>query len=106
MIHEIDVLIGKRLRHRRLQLGLSQQDVAASVGVRFQQIQKYECGANRIAVSRLWLLSYALKAPVASFFDGIPRAVRGMRGAGCAHRPEGRQAAAAASAPDGRQPAI
>ena len=76
MIHEIDVLSGKRLRHRRLQLGLSQQDVAASVGVRFQQIQKYECGANRIAVSRLWLLSYALKAPVASFFDGLPPPLR------------------------------
>ena len=71
MIHEIDVLIGKRLRHRRLQLGLSQQDVAASVGVRFQQIQKYECGANRISAARLWALSEALEVPVGYFYDGL-----------------------------------
>ena len=69
MIHEIDVLIGKRLRHRRLQLGLSQQDVAASVGVRFQQIQKYENGANRISFSRLVQIARALQCRVIDLMD-------------------------------------
>jgi len=68
---DIDVHLGKRLRRRRRLLGLTQQQLAGSVGVRFQQIQKYECGANRISASRLWQLSEALEVPVGYFYDGL-----------------------------------
>ena len=71
MVTDIDIAIGKRLRRRRIQLGLSQHDVASVAGVRFQQIQKYECGSNRIAASRLWLMAQALDIPVAFFFEGL-----------------------------------
>ncbi len=71
MTNEIDRHLGKRLRQRRRSLGLTQQHIADAVGVRFQQIQKYECGANRISAARLWLLSKALEAPVGAFFDGL-----------------------------------
>jgi transcriptional regulator with XRE-family HTH domain len=71
MTNEIDRHLGKRLRQRRRLLGQTQQQIAEAVGVRFQQIQKYECGANRISAARLWLLAKALEAPVGSFFEGI-----------------------------------
>ncbi|MDB5461108.1 MAG: transcriptional regulator, family [Caulobacteraceae bacterium] len=71
MTNEIDRHLGKRLRQRRRMLGQTQQQIAEAVGVRFQQIQKYECGANRISAARLWLLAKALEAPVGSFFDGL-----------------------------------
>ncbi len=68
---DIDVHLGKRLRRRRRLLGLTQQQLAGSCGVRFQQIQKYECGANRISAARLWQLSEALEVPVGYFYDGL-----------------------------------
>lgn len=71
MTNEIDRHLGKRLRQRRRTLGLTQQQIAEAVGVRFQQIQKYECGANRISAARLWLLAKALEAPVGAFFEGL-----------------------------------
>jgi transcriptional regulator with XRE-family HTH domain len=71
MGNDIDVHLGKRLRRRRRLLGLTQQQLAGSVGVRFQQIQKYECGANRISAARLWALSEALEVPVGYFYDGL-----------------------------------
>jgi transcriptional regulator with XRE-family HTH domain len=71
MTNEIDQHLGKRLRQRRRTLGLTQQQIAEAVGVRFQQIQKYECGANRISAARLWLLAKALEAPVGAFFEGL-----------------------------------
>lgn len=71
MTNEIDRHLGKRLRQRRRTLGMTQQQIAEAVGVRFQQIQKYECGANRISAARLWLLAKALEAPVGAFFDGL-----------------------------------
>jgi len=69
--NDIDLHLGKRLRRRRRLLGLTQQQLADSVGVRFQQIQKYECGANRISAARLWRLSEALEVPVGYFYDGL-----------------------------------
>jgi transcriptional regulator with XRE-family HTH domain len=69
--NDIDVHLGKRLRRRRRLLGLTQQQLAGACGVRFQQIQKYECGANRISASRLWQLSEALEVPVGYFYDGL-----------------------------------
>ncbi len=71
MANAIDLHVGKRLRRRRRLLGLTQQQLAESVGIRFQQIQKYECGANRISASRLFELSEALHVPVQYFYDGL-----------------------------------
>src|SRR5262245_13303605 len=71
MADEIDMHLGRRLRKRRRLLGLTQQQLAEACGVRFQQIQKYECGANRMSAARLWLLAEALQAPVSYFFEGL-----------------------------------
>jgi transcriptional regulator with XRE-family HTH domain len=71
MANDIDLHLGKRLRRRRRLLGLTQQQLATAVGIRFQQIQKYECGANRISAARLWQLSEALEVAVAYFYDGL-----------------------------------
>ena len=88
MTNEIDRHLGKRLRQRRRTLGLTQQQIAEAVGVRFQQIQKYECGANRISAARLWLLAKALEAPVGAFFEGITEEVQASEGE---EEPERRQ---------------
>ena len=61
MATDIDLHLGRRLRRRRRLLGLTQQQLAMQVGIRFQQIQKYECGANRISAARLWQLAEALE---------------------------------------------
>ena len=61
MATEIDLHLGRRLRRRRRLLGLTQQQLAVQVGIRVQQIQKYECGANRISAARLWQLAEALE---------------------------------------------
>ena len=71
MADDTDLHVGKRLRRRRRLLGMTQQDLASQVGVRFQQIQKYECGANRVTASRLFDLSRALNVSVQYFFDGF-----------------------------------
>lgn len=71
MPNAIDVHLGRRLRRRRRLLGLTQQQLANQVGVRFQQIQKYECGANRLSAARLWDLSEALQTPISYFYDGF-----------------------------------
>ncbi len=76
MAGNIDLHLGKRLRRRRRLLGLTQQQLASAVGVRFQQIQKYECGANRISAARLWELSEALQVPINYFYDGLSEAQR------------------------------
>ena len=76
MGNDIDLHLGKRLRRRRRLLGLTQQQLAGAVGVRFQQIQKYECGANRISAARLWSLSEALEVPVGYFYDGLAASPR------------------------------
>ena len=76
MGNDIDLHLGKRLRRRRRLLGLTQQQLAGTCGVRFQQIQKYECGANRMSAARLWLLSEALEVPVGYFYDGLSDAPR------------------------------
>ncbi|GAD59769.1 helix-turn-helix transcriptional regulator [Brevundimonas sp. BAL450] len=75
MATEIDLHLGRRLRRRRRLLGLTQQQLAVQVGIRFQQIQKYECGANRISAARLWQLAEALETPVNYFYDGLSEAL-------------------------------
>jgi len=74
MSEEIDVHLGRRLRRRRRLLGLTQQQLAEACGVRFQQIQKYECAANRMSAARLWLLAEALEVPVGYFYEGLGEA--------------------------------
>lgn len=71
MADEIDVHLGRRLRRRRRLLGLTQQELAEACGVRFQQIQKYECAANRMSAGRLWQLAEVLEAPVSYFYEGF-----------------------------------
>ncbi|PIE14932.1 MAG: transcriptional regulator [Rhodobacterales bacterium] len=71
MKHPVDVHVGKRIRHRRWLVGMTQQQLAEKVGIKFQQIQKYETGMNRVSASRLWDISDALDVPVSFFFDGL-----------------------------------
>ncbi len=71
MNDEIDVHLGRRLRRRRRLLGLTQQQLAGACGVRFQQIQKYECAANRMSAARLWQLAEVLQVPVSYFYEGL-----------------------------------
>ena len=71
MTHPVDVHVGKRIRHRRWLVGMTQQQLAERVGIKFQQIQKYEAGANRVSASRLWDIADALEVPVSFFFEGI-----------------------------------
>lgn len=71
MTNEIDHHVGKRLRRRRRLLGLTQSQLADAVGIRFQQVQKYEAGANRVSASRLFELAEALDVPVQYFYEGL-----------------------------------
>lgn len=63
-----DLDVGRRVRSRRLECGLSQTDLADRIGVTFQQVQKYEKGTNRIGAGRLQRISEALKVPITFFF--------------------------------------
>ena len=71
MKHPVDVHVGKRVRHRRWMVGMTQQQLAERVGIKFQQIQKYETGMNRISASRLWDIANTLGVPVSFFFEGL-----------------------------------
>ncbi|SEW24642.1 Transcriptional regulator, contains XRE-family HTH domain [Cognatiyoonia koreensis] len=71
MKHPVDVHVGKRIRHRRWMNGTTQQQLAESVGIKFQQIQKYETGMNRVSASRLWDIATVLEVPVSFFFEGL-----------------------------------
>ena len=68
--HPVDVHVGKRIRHRRWMVGMTQQQLAEKVGIKFQQIQKYETGMNRVSASRLWDIAEAMTVPVSYFFEG------------------------------------
>ena len=65
----LDKVVGRRVRVRRLQLGLSQQAIGDALGVSYQQVQKYEQGASRIGAGRLQQLAEILNVPVSVFFD-------------------------------------
>jgi transcriptional regulator with XRE-family HTH domain len=71
MKHPVDVHVGKRVRHRRWMIGMTQQQLADKVGIKFQQIQKYETGMNRVSASRLWDIADALGVSVSFFFEGM-----------------------------------
>ncbi len=68
----VDVHVGARVRLRRTLLGMSQEKLGDAIGLTFQQVQKYERGANRIGSSRLFDLSRVLDVPIAFFFDEMP----------------------------------
>jgi transcriptional regulator with XRE-family HTH domain len=79
----VDAHVGSRVRLRRMLLGMSQERLGESMGLTFQQVQKYEKGVNRIGASRLCQISKILDVPVQFFFEEAPytgdgNAVRGM----------------------------
>ncbi len=71
MTHPIDAHVGRRLRSRREQKGLSQQQLAQRIGLAFQQLHKYENGSNRISASMLWQIACALEVTPNDFFEGL-----------------------------------
>jgi transcriptional regulator with XRE-family HTH domain len=68
----VDKYVGSRVRMRRLMLGMSQEKLGDALDLTFQQIQKYEKGANRIGASRLQQIALILQVPVSFFFEGVP----------------------------------
>jgi len=68
----IDIHVGSRIRLRRNMLGMSQEKLGESLGITFQQIQKYEKGTNRVGASRLQAIASILSVPVAFFFEDAP----------------------------------
>src|SRR3984885_10080363 len=89
----VDVHVGARLRLRRTLLGMSQEKLGQAIGLTFQQVQKYERGANRIGASRLYDLSRVLDVPVAFFFEEmapglVGAAVKGEQKPRGIHEPE------------------
>jgi transcriptional regulator with XRE-family HTH domain len=71
-VEPVDAYVGTRVRARRQQLGMSQTALAVGLGVSFQQVQKYEKGANRIAASRLARIAELLQVQVPYFYEGAP----------------------------------
>ncbi len=69
--HPVDVHVGKKIRQLRHFRGLTQQELAAIVGVKFQQIQKYETGVNRVSASRLWDIARAFKVKISIFYEDL-----------------------------------
>lgn len=82
MYHKTDVHIGRKVRERRVALGWSQSDLAERLGISFQQVQKYESGANRISGSRIWDIANVLQTPVSTFFEGLDGANTAAAAAG------------------------
>jgi transcriptional regulator with XRE-family HTH domain len=78
--------VGARVRMRRMMLGMSQEKLGDALGLTFQQVQKYEKGANRIGASRLQQIAHILQVPVAFFFEGAPN-VPGLQSDGLAEAP-------------------
>ncbi len=67
----VDELVGERIRERRTQMGLTQEHLAAALSISYQQVQKYETGANRVSAGRLYEIAQRLEIPVSYFFDGL-----------------------------------
>ena len=71
---DVDAIVGERIRRRRILTGLTQDQLGDALGVSYQQIQKYETGANRVSAGRLYLLSQKLDVSPSWFFDGLDTA--------------------------------
>lgn len=82
MTHIVDTHVGQKIRQRRWLVGMTQQELAEAVGIKFQQIQKYETGANRVSASRLWDICAALGVPVSFLFEGLEQDAQASTGAG------------------------
>jgi transcriptional regulator with XRE-family HTH domain len=67
----IDDHVGRRIRERRIMLGLTQQQLAEMIGVTYQQAHKYERGINRVSAGRLFEVAHALSAPITYFYEGL-----------------------------------
>jgi transcriptional regulator with XRE-family HTH domain len=85
----IDVHVGSRIRLRRTLLGMSQERLGESLGLTFQQVQKYERGVNRVGASRLFDLSRVLDVPISFFFDDMPDSLAANFGGLPSRRPGG-----------------
>src|ERR1700712_3922854 len=85
----IDVHVGSRIRLRRTLLGMSQERLGESLGLTFQQVQKYERGVNRVGASRLFDLSRVLDVPISFFFDDMPDSLSATFGAPPSRRSSG-----------------
>lgn len=77
--HPVDVHVGSRLKLRRMALGISQDMLGKSMGLTFQQIQKYEKGVNRISASKIYELSRELRVPIDYFFEGYGKTAHADR---------------------------
>ncbi|MBL8807634.1 MAG: helix-turn-helix transcriptional regulator [Rhodospirillales bacterium] len=77
----VDVQVGRNVRRRRIELGMSQTALAQACGITFQQVQKYENGANRVSASRLWQFAAVLGVPVVYFFEGLGAPKTEIKGA-------------------------
>jgi transcriptional regulator with XRE-family HTH domain len=76
--HPVDRHVGRRVCEKRISLGYNQSDLGRALGLTFQQIQKYEKGANRISASKLWDIARFFKVDVAYFFQGLNGGIPGM----------------------------
>jgi len=74
--HPVDVHVGQRIKLRRTLMGMTQGKLGESIGLTFQQIQKYERGVNRVSASKLWQLSNVMDVAVSFFFEDMPDDVR------------------------------
>ena len=75
--HQVDLQVGRNIRDRRKALGVSQEKLAESIGVTFQQVQKYEKGTNRVSASKIWETARALQMDYRDFFAGLTDPTRG-----------------------------
>ncbi|QBX37162.1 transcriptional regulator [Brevundimonas sp. S30B] len=76
--HPVDRHVGRRVCEKRISLGYNQSDLGRALGLTFQQIQKYEKGANRISASKLWDIARFFKVDIGYFFDGLTNAAPGV----------------------------
>jgi transcriptional regulator with XRE-family HTH domain len=72
--HLVDRHVGRRVCEKRIALGYNQTDLGRALGVTFQQVQKYEKGANRISASKLWDIARFFRTDISYFFDGLTAA--------------------------------
>ena len=76
--HPVDRHVGRRVCEKRIALGYNQSDLGRALGLTFQQIQKYEKGANRISASKLWDIARFFKVDISYFFEGLTAPRPGM----------------------------
>jgi transcriptional regulator with XRE-family HTH domain len=71
MAHPVYVHVGQRVRQRRSLLGMTMRKLGDSVGIKYQQLQKYESGTDRISASRMWNIAAAIGVPISFFYEGL-----------------------------------